>query len=147
MMAFDVYRSEVDSIPNSVVRRDASGNIYANNINASGAILVLDDTTLSTTATASATIKSFRYYNDGNITNIQAFISAWNASSGAMTTVGINVDNLTPSSTTTTSTSEQFFTLTLTPPTTTGVHTLNVTLDTSNASYSAYTKFLQVEVS
>ncbi len=109
--------------------------------------IYLDDSTFSTTATASATVKSFRYYNDGNITNIQAFISAWNASSGATTTVGINVDNSTPVSTTTTSTSEQFFILTLTPPSTKGVHTLNVTLDTSNASYSAYTKFLQVEVS
>ncbi len=146
-MAFDVYSSEVSSVPNSIVRRDANGNIYANNINAGGAILVLDDTTLSTTATASATVKSFRYYNDGNISNIQVFVSAWNASSGATTTIGVNVDNLTPSSTTTTSTTEQFFTLTLTPPSTKGVHTLNVTLATSNASYSAYTKFLQVEVS
>ncbi len=110
-------------------------------------VLYLDDSTMSTTATNPVIIKSLRYYNSGNIDKVIAHLSAWNTSSGATTTIGINIDSASASSTTVNSTNETFVDLSLNAPATTGVHTLNITLGTSNTSYAAYTKFLQVEVS
>ncbi len=107
-------------------------------------VLAQDDNQFSTTSTTLTTLKSVRIdTSNTNISFIQPIISLWNATSGAITTAGINVDGGTNYTTTSSSTTEQV--ITLSPiKISQGFHTINVVVSTNNASYSAYTQFLTI---
>jgi len=147
------------AVSNTVVQRDANGNFSANNITAqyfigkvspaatSATILHLDDAQFSTTATTATLEKTFRFVQSSTnpVSSLNVYVSAWNASSGATTTIAVNIDGGTNSTVQTSSTTETLLSITnLTVPSTNGIHTFNLSLNTSNVNYSAYTQLLEV---
>ena len=116
--------------------------------NAKGSYLLhIDDSQYSTTSTTLTTEKTIRFTQtkENSISSLNMIISGWNASSGATTTIAINIDNGTNTNVTTSSTTETPLQITnLSVPTTNGIHTINMLLSTSNASYAAYTKLWEV---
>ena len=151
--------STASNIPNTMVQRDNNGNFSANNITAqyfigtvspsatSATILHLDDAQFSNTATTATLEKTFRFAQSSTntVSSLNVYTSAWNASSGATTTISVNIDGGTNSTVQTLSTTETLLSITnLTVPSTNGIHTFNLSLNTSNVNYSAYTQLLEV---
>jgi len=125
---------------------NVSGTITGNS-GSPPTILHLDDAQYSTTSTALTVMKTFRFVQSTQypITSLTAYISAWNASSSATTTIAVNVDGGANSTVTTSATTETLLNIAdLAVPTTEGIHTLNLLISTSNASYAAYTQLLEV---
>ncbi|MCW1305969.1 MAG: hypothetical protein OH335_04310 [Candidatus Parvarchaeota archaeon] len=113
-------------------------------------ILHLDDAQYSTNATTAMLEKTFRFVQSTSnpVLSLNVYASAWNANSSATTTVTVNIDGGTNTTATTTSTTETVLTLFgISVPSTAGIHTFNLSINTSNASYSAYTQLLEVYVS
>jgi len=122
------------------------GNITGNGLNSS-MVLHLDDAEYSTTSTASAVTKNFRFVQSAQnpVSTLKAYVSAWNATSSAITTVSVDVDGQSTQTATTSATTETMLSLDpITCPSSNGIHTINLALSTSNASYSAHTKLWQV---
>ncbi len=110
----------------------------------------IDDAEYSTTSTTPALQKTFRFIQQPStlIKSFDIYVSAWNASSGAVTTITVSIDNGQNYTLTTSSTNESVLIYQSLPiPLVYGIHTFNLSLSTSNASYSAYTKLLEVYAS
>jgi hypothetical protein len=110
-------------------------------------ILHLDDAQFSTTATTATLEKTFRFVQSAvnPISELIVYVSAWNDSSEANTTISVNIDGGTNVLVTTSATTETLLNISsLLVPSTNGTHTFNLSLNTSNASYAAYTQLLEV---
>ena len=114
---------------------------------AGGMNFYMDDSQLTTTSTSLTTLKNTRFVQGSQnlITLMNFYISIWNATSSATTTVAVFLDGAQMASTTTTQSAETLVQFTdISVPTVSGFHNLEIKLSTSNASYSAYTKWLQI---
>ena len=107
-------------------------------------LLAKDDTQISTASTTLSTVKSIRINTTNtNIEYIRPTISLWSANSSATATVGINIDGGANYTQSTSSTDEQIVSLgkiKIRP----GMHTINIVASTTDASYQAYTKYLEI---
>ena len=110
-------------------------------------VLHLDDAEYSTTSTTPAVVKNFRFVQNKQnpVHSLKVYVSAWNATSSAVTTVSVNVDGQNTQTATTSATTEDILSFdTISCPTDNGIHTINLSLSTSNTSYSAHTKLWEV---
>jgi len=110
-------------------------------------ILHLDDAEYSTTSTASTVTKNFRFVQSAQnpVHSLKVYVSAWNVTSSAVTTVSVDVDGQNTQTATTSATTEDILLLDTIPgPADNGIHTINLSLSTSNTSYSAHTKLWEV---
>jgi len=138
-----------DPVPDTLVLRDNVGNISANVITGTvtNHLLHLDDAQFSTTTTTPVLEKTFRFVQSSTnpLSSLNVYVSAWNATSTATTTISVNIDGGTNLTVQTSSTTETLLNIpNLIVPSTNGIHIFNLSFNTSNVSYAAYTQLLEV---
>ena len=109
-------------------------------------LLMGDDTVVSTTNTTSTDVKTIRFTTMGNqINTVDLYLSAWNATSSATTTVIATINNSTSQSATTTSASETMLEITGLPVNAyPAINTLTISIQTSDANYAAYQQLTEI---
>ena len=103
-----------------------------------------NDTLFSTTSTTPVLAKTFRFTHlNGVINDVMAMVSAWNESPDEITTITIEINGKSVGSTVM-GNQEHVKRLVITIPLGYEINTLNLYIQTSNASYKAYTQLLEV---
>ena len=110
------------------------------------ALIVGDDTLVQTTNTTPSAVKNVRFTSmNDNLAHLDIYLSIWNATSSAITTVSAAINSTATQSATTSATTESMVKLLDFPispwP---AINELVIYIQTSNASYSAYQQLTEV---